>query len=378
MAVVTTGMQITVASSEMADAVSRVSRAVAARASLPILSGILVEADSHGLSLTANNLSASIHVRIGALEVKHPGSTVIPAKLLRDILAGLPDAPLELSMEDTTLRLRCLRTRATIRCLDPEDWPPAEEPESWESISLPVEELTAGIAQVAGFASTAENRPVYTAVLMEVDEHGLTMVATDAYRVAECRLPLDEGAASWGRLLVPAKVMSDLPRVLKGENGDVTIRVSPRGNQVAFRLGASEIRARVIDGQYPNYKQVILDSFPTIVRLPKAGLDRALGACLAFADEERHAVRLLVDDGRLMVTAAAADVGGGEAEMDAELTGEPATIHLNATFLRDALDVIGDTVELRISGPKTPMLIVDPDDDGYRHVVLPINVPSAT
>jgi DNA polymerase III subunit beta len=376
-AIATTALHLSISAPELAEAVARVARVVPSRAHMPVLAGILCETDGQALQLTATNLEAGIRIRVPA-EVRGQGAVVVPAKLFAGALAGLPDEPVELALEpDTlTLRLRCARYRASIRCLDAADFPPGPQAEGGDRLTVELADLLDGIEKTVGFASTDDNRPVYTAVLFRIAKDGLTLVSSDGHRLAECRLPVDSDLTEELRLLVPARAAHEIPRAFKGAAGDVEMVVSKARNQVFFRAGESEVSSRLLDGQYPNYTTVIPVTWTTAAVLATGDLKAALAQAGVFTDD-RGAARLQVTSDGLVITAETNEVGDSVIELAASVTGTDAETRLNVHYLADVLGVIGPRVELRLNGPKAPALVVDPDDDGYQHIVMAVAAAGA-
>lgn len=369
-----TGLHLTVPVSTLAAAVAKVARVVPARTNMPVLAGILFDAGEGGLTLTATNLEAGVRVKIPA-EVMEPGAVVVPAKLLQGALAGLPDEALELTLdlESLSLRLRCARTRATIRCLSAEDFPPGPRPEGGERFTVDLDALVAGIGQTAPFASTAVDRPVFTAVLFRIGEEGLTLAGADAHRVSVRELDIyDAEACHDGDLLVPARVAAEVPRVLKGESGTVEVMISAKRNQVWFRLNGAEVAVRLIDGAYPTFRQVIPTKWTTEVQVSTEALKQALTATTAFAAGDSAGANLRVSPDGFVISAATVDVGDSEIEVDANVTGDEIVIRLNVQYLLDVLAVVGERVAIRLNRHDQPVLIVDPADSGFTHVVMPV------
>lgn len=369
-----TGLHLTVPVPTLAAAVAKVARVIPARANMPVLAGILFDAVEDGLTLTATNLEAGVRVKISA-EVHNPGAVVVPAKLLQGALAGLPDETLELTLDlqALSLRLRCARTRATIRCLSAEDFPPGPRPEGGERFTVDLDALVAGIGQTAPFASTEVDRPVFTAVLFRIGEEGLTLAGADAHRVSVRELDIYEAdSCQDGDLLVPARVAAEVPRVFKGESGTVEVLISPNRNQVWGRLNGAEVACRLIDGQYPNIQAVIPTMWATAASVATEALKQALTATTAFAAGDSSGANLRVGPDGFVLSATTIGVGDSEIEIDAEVTGEETVIRLNVQYLLDVLAVVGERVALRLSGPQSPVLIVDPDDSSFTHVVMPV------
>jgi DNA polymerase-3 subunit beta len=224
-------------------------------------------------------------------------------------------------------------------------------------------------------ASTDEARPVLTGELLHIDGQRLVLVATDGHRLAERRLAASAADGIEARLIVPARALAELPRALRGESGDVEMLISKARNQVFFRAGRSEVTSRLIDGQYPNYAQVIPSKSSTVVRVPTSELTQTVRAVSLFARDSANVIRIRAQAGSIVLSAMTNEVGDSRAELEAEVEGSEIQIAFNARYVLDALAVVEcDRVELRFDGPLSPGLIKMPGSDDYLYVIMPVRV----
>jgi DNA polymerase-3 subunit beta len=353
-----------------------VSRAISTRTTLPILNNVLLETTNEGLALTATNLEIGIR-KVVAAEVAEEGSTTAPARLLTDFVGSLPDQSLDLALDVATqsLGVRCGRFDTHIKCIEADEFPPGPRPEESDRLAIPLDHLLRAIEQTQMAASTDEARPVLTGELLHIDGQSLLLVATDGHRLAERRLTASSADGLEARLIVPARAFAELPRALRGEAGDVEVLISRARNQVFFRAGSSEVTSRLIDGQYPNYAQVIPTKSTTVVRLPTAELTQSVRAVSLFARDSANVIRLRAQAGSLVLSATTNEVGDSRAELDAEVEGAEIQIAFNARYVLDALAVVeSDQVELSFDGPLSPGLIKVPGSDDYQYVIMPVRV----
>src|SRR5438067_13423513 len=246
-------MKVTCRPAVLSAALQVVSRAISSRTTLPILNNILIETTSEGLALTATNLEIGIRKVVPA-EVTMEGSTTAPARLLTDFVSTLPDQDLELSLDGATQSLgpRCARFDTHIKCIEAEEFPPGPRPDEGDRLEVPLDELIKAVEQTQMAASTDEARPVLTGVLVQVQGQSLTLAATDGHRLAVRKLAAAGPSDLEGSLIVPARALAELARVLKGEGGKVEVIISKARHQVFFRAGHSALTARPIAGTYPN------------------------------------------------------------------------------------------------------------------------------
>jgi DNA polymerase-3 subunit beta len=369
-------LRLTCQPSTLGQALQTVSRAISTRTTLPILNNILLEATSEGLALTATNLEIGIRKVVPA-EVQEEGSTTAPARLLTDFVGSLPDESLDMTLDvaTQTLGVRCGRFDTHIKCIDADEFPPGPRPEEGDRLTIPLEGLLRAIEQTQMAASTDEARPVLTGELLVIAGTGLTLVATDGHRLAERRLTASTADELEARLIVPARALAELPRAFRGEAGDVEVLVSKARNQVFFRAGTSEVTSRLIDGQYPNYSQVIPSKSSTVIRVATAELTQTVKAVSLFARDSANVIRIRAQAGSLVLSATTNEVGDSRAELDANVDGPEVQIAFNARYVLDALGVVErDQVELKFDGPLSPGLIKQPASEDYLYVIMPVRV----
>ena len=369
-------MKVTCRPAVLGQALQVVSRAISSRTTLPILNNILIETTSEGLALTATNLEIGIR-KIVPAEISMEGSTTAPARLLTDFVSTLPDQDLEMTLDPSSqsLSLRCARFDTHIKCIEAEEFPPGPRPDEGDRIEVALDDLVSAIEQTQMAASTDEARPVLTGVLVLVHGGSLTLAATDGHRLAERKLQATAAADLEASLIVPARALAELSRVLKGEPGKVEIIISKARNQVFFRSGSSELTSRLIDGKYPNYAQVIPSKSSTKVRVSTSELTQTVRAVSLFARDSANVIRIKAQPDALILSATTNEVGDSKAEMTATVDGSDIQIAFNARYVLDALGVIGeDEVELMFDGPLSPGLLRPPGKEHYLYVIMPVRV----
>jgi len=369
-------MRVTCRPAGLGQALQVVSRAISSRTTLPILNNILIEATSEGLALTATNLEIGIR-KLVAAEVAAEGSTTAPARLLTDFVSTLPDDELEMTLDPASqsLSLRCARFDTHIKCIEAEEFPPGPRPDEGDRLEVALDDLVGAVEQTQMAASTDEARPVLTGVLVQVQGESLTLAATDGHRLAVRKLAAAGPTELEASLIVPARALAELSRVLKGEPGKVEIVISKARNQVFFRAGSSELTSRLIDGKYPNYAQVIPSKSSTKVRVPTSELTQTVRAVSLFARDSANVIRVKAQSGALTLSATTNEVGDSKAEMSADVDGSDIQIAFNARYVLDALGVIGeDEVELLFDGPLSPGLMRPPGKEHYLYVIMPVRV----
>src|SRR3979409_638460 len=303
-------MKVTCRPAVLGQALQVVSRAISSRTTLPILNNILIETTPEGLALTATNLEIGIRKLVPA-EVSMEGSTTAPARLLTDFVSTLPDQDLEMSLDGSTqsLSLRCARFDTHIKCIEAEEFPPGPKPDDGDRLEVALDELVSAVEQTQMAASTDEARPGLPGVLGPVQGATTTVGASDGPLRAVRNLAAAGAADLEASLIVPARALAELSRVLKGEPGKVEIIISKARNQIFFRAGTSELTSRLIDGKYPNYAQVIPSKSSTKVRVSTSELTQTVRAVSLFARDSANVIRVKAEAGALILSATTNQVG---------------------------------------------------------------------
>ncbi len=365
-------MKISAQRLPLLDSLQIVSRAVSARAALQALTGILVTVEAGTVKLRATDGELGLEVAPEA-EAEGDGAVVLPGRLLVDIVRSLPDGPLQLELREAErdVEIRAGSSRFHLRTLPAEDFPRAPEAEG-DSFKLPAEPLRETINRVASAASRDDARPVLTGILLKVEGTEITMVATDSYRLAVKRTELGARATEV-EANVPARALKELARLTEGdEPGAVAVTLTR--NQALFRAGAVSISSRLIDGQFPNYKQLLPESFEHEVKVNREELLDVVRRVAQVA-QRNAALRLAFSPGELVVSADTPDLGDAREALPVPFAGEPIEIGFNPEFVRDGLESINsDELVLKLISPLRPGLIEPADADDFSYLVMPIRL----
>ena len=370
-------MKCTVSPSALSAALSLVSRAVSARSTLPILGNVLLETGDMGLRLSATNLDLTITATVAA-EVSDEGRTTVPARLLTDYVATLSELPCTLELEPSTqvLRITCGIHRTNIHGIDAVEFPPLPSRDAETTVELDSAQLESAIVQTALAASTDEARPVLTGVLVSLGTDKLTLAATDGHRLAVRTLPVESGPDPAVSVIVPARHLSEVGRAINAGRPTVALTLSTARNQLFFTMQDVEISSRLIEGNYPNYAQVIPGESATTVDVPAASLLHETRTAAVLAKDAANVVRLATREGTLTLITQTAEVGDDEAPMPADVKGDDVQIAFNAKYVLDALGVVDtERVQLGFNGPLSPGVIRPVGRDDYIYIVMPVRVP---
>jgi DNA polymerase III subunit beta len=372
-------VKLSVMQENLARGLSVVSRAVSSRSTLPVLANVLLRTEDAGLKLTATNLEIGITSWVpGKIEVE--GSLTVPARLLTDVVGGLPAGErVDLEVENgSTLHIRAGRTQARLRGIDAEEFPVIPAAGERPTTKVTQKLLRHALGEVAFAAASDEARPILTGVLTRFHGDKLTLAAADNYRIAVKTLPILQAVEDTS-IVVPARSYQELMRILTETDETVDILMAPAKSQVIFHVEGTELVSRLIDGQFPNYQQVLPASWSTRALVDREDLLKAVRLSALIASSAANVIRLRVaEDGSTGITiVAAADVGDTEGQVEAAVEGDGVTIAFNARYLVEALqNVEGDRLALEMSGPLSPGVLKPVDDDQYVHVIMPVRTPS--
>jgi len=359
-----------------------VGRAVATRTTLPITNNILLADDDGRLKLVATNLEMAISCWIGA-KIEEGGEITVPARLLTEFISSLPNDKVDISLspQTKTLELKCARYEARISGVDAKDFPPIPQIEDGITTKIEVEALRQGINQVIFAAATEESRPVLTGVDAQFDGDLLTLAAADGFRLAVCKLPMATPVAEKVEVIIPARALAELGRLMGDQEEPVDITLNPNKSQILFRLKNIELVSQLVQGTFPNYSQLVPQSYNTRMVVNVSEFLRATKTASIFARDGSGIVRLVITPGaeltpgKLTVSARSEEIGDDVGEVDATIEGEEAKIAFNGKYLTDVLGVLHEEqVALETTNPSSPGLIRPVGTDNYIHVVMPMFV----
>jgi DNA polymerase III subunit beta len=351
-----------------------VSRVASTRSAIQALSGVQLSVSADACELRATDMDVGLRVPLEA-EVAREGVVVLPARLLLDVVRSLPAPTISLELRSSQQDVELVSGNATfhIRTLRTEDFPRFPEPEENSAVSLPVGAFVSTALKVANSASRDETRPVLTGILVSAADRELRMVATDSYRLSVKETTLEASLSSGFEVNVPARALQELARVA-GHAEDQHLRVSVRQNQVLFELDGVVLSSRLIDGQFPNYRQLLPESFEHELKIDGPELTDVVRRISLLA-QKNAPLRLEFTQGELTVSAQTPDVGEARESLPVSFQGEPLEIGFNPEFLRAGLEAIeeGDVL-LKLISPLRPGLIEAADESGFQYLIMPIRL----
>lgn len=354
-----------------AQAVSTTARFAERRANLPVLGCVLITAEGSELTLRATNLECGVEVKVPA-KVASEGTVAAPAAVLNGFLSNARGTSVSAQLVGEVFKVESERASASIKTLPHEDFPILPRVSTEHSFSIKAADLVRAIRSVAYCASLSAVKPELQSVLVYGDAGKLITVATDSFRLAEKQIPL-KSTGSIPQLLVPARNAAELMRVLEPIKGDVEIYYNE--NQLSTETNGLYYTSRLLDGAFPNYKQILPKQFTTEGLVLREDMSSALKSLSIFADKFAQ-VSVQIDPAKktLFLSSRNPDVGEQVSTVKATIEGEPVSISFNGRYLADSLQsIVGDSVRIHSNGAGKPILIKDASDDSFLYLAMPMN-----
>jgi len=360
-----------------------VGRAVASRSTLPVLSNVMLATDNGRLKLAATNLELGINCWVGA-KVEEEGATTVPARLLTDFVNSLPpeQIDMELAVRTQTLNARCARFEANIKGIDAQEFPIIPTADDAErAVRLQPEDLRQMIDQVVFAAATDEARPILTGVLARFEEDRLTLAAADGFRLSVRSAPLGQTIEEPIEVIIPARALGELGRVAADQEEWVEVIITPARNQILFHLQDVDLVSQLIEGKFPDYRQIIPSGHTTRTVLDTSGFLKASRVSHLFARDSANIVRVEIAPGdelmpgHLTLAATSAELGDNVGQLDAAIEGDPMEVAFNAKYLIDVLSVMNASqIALETTSASSPGVLRPIGDDDFIHVIMPMHL----
>lgn len=369
-------MKVTVTAGSLGQGLHVVSRAVSSRTTLPILNNVLMQTSEQGLQLTATNLEIGIRQLIPA-EVQEEGGITVPARLLTDFVSSHPNEPLSMALDRKTqsLSLKSAKFDASIRGIDPADFPPVPSGGEGRKVKIDQAELRDAIEQTVIAASSDEGRPVLTGVYVQLNGARATLAATDGHRLAVKTLEVTGDAGEADTVVIPARALTELSRILRAGGEPIDLTVGPQKNQVYFKTGDVELMSRLIEGTYPNYQQVIPSQSTTTITAKTQDLLFTTRMVSLFSKDAANVIKFKTEGQKLTLTANTSEVGQNVADVEAKVEGQDLQVAFNSKYLLDVLAILGtEEVQLGFTGPLNPGIVRPVGKDDYLYIIMPVRV----
>jgi DNA polymerase-3 subunit beta len=365
-------MKVSIARGALLEALSTVSRGLSSRTTLPILSGVHLSASGDTVVFQATDLEVSIKTSaVGKIDT--PGQTVVPGKLLTDIIRSLPEAAVTIdTTEAGSAAITCGQSSFKIKTLAAEDYPKFPDVDPADSVTLPTDVFTVVVHQVSRAVSRDETRPILTGILMVVEPGNLKMVATDSYRLCVKEVAVAEVSAEI-ELVVPGKAMEDVAK-LAGNADSLTIGVAE--NQVVFSFQETTFISRRIEGSFPNYRQLLPKEHTTRAVVDRGEfLDAIKRVSLMAVHNAPLRLSVSVKEHTLTLSATTQDVGEAAEDVPVTPEGEDVEIAFNHGYLLDGVSIAeGDTIAIEVTSPLKPGVLKPAEGDGFTYLLMPVRL----
>jgi DNA polymerase-3 subunit beta len=381
-------MKISCLQENLSKGLATVGRAVATRSTLPVLSNILLESDEGRLRLAATNLEIGVSSWIGA-RVEEEGRTTVPARLLTEFVSSLPPGQIDIELNERTqtLNLKCARYEANIKGIDASEFPDVPTAASISgaqtptSLHLEAEAFRRMIDQAVFAAATDESRPILTGVLAQFHQGGLTLASADGFRLAVTSADVGADLDAATSVIVPARALSELGRISSEQQDPIELIITPQRNQILFRLSNTDLVSQLIDGNFPDYNQIVPKSHSTRTVIGTQDLLKAVKVAFLFARDAANIIRFDIvpgselTPGQMIVTGTSAEFGDNVSEIDASIEGDEIEIAFNARYMIDALSVMGTAeIAMETSTPSSPGVLRPVSGDDFLCVIMPMHI----
>jgi DNA polymerase-3 subunit beta len=368
--IVGTGLRITVPKDELAAKLAVVARGVSTRTTVLVLGGIQLRAEGGQLHLAATDMEVSLRTTVDA-QVADEGIVVVPGRLLLDIARSLPDGEvtLEHKPEEAVVVVSAGSATYRLHTYSSEDFPRLPDTEAVALHAVDRDALVETIGRVGRSASRDESRPVLTGILVRFEPGKMVMAATDGYRLAVKETPV-EGTLPELEAIIPARALQELARIATGAD---EVQLGLQENHVVFGADGTWLTTRRIDGQFPNYRQLLPEQFEHVLLLPREEILEVVRRVSLMA-QRNSPLRMRFAEGEVMVSAITQDVGEARESLPAPYSADPLEIGFNAEFLRDGLESVeSDSVKFKLISPLRPA-VLEGDADDYVYLIMPIRL----
>jgi len=374
-------MQIICLQEKLKQALNITERIIGKNLTLPILNNLLLSTENNKLKISSTNLEIGINCwLIGKIQKK--GSITVPAKLISDLVNNLPNKKIELKVKNQQLELKCEKFKAILKGLAAEDFPIIPKIKDKPIIKIKGHILKNSFSQVVEMVSFSESRPEISGVYMNFDKNTIKLAATDSFRLAEKNIEVKNSQQLKGQsIIIPQRTIQELIRILgekelstnkQGQEAEVILS----GNQVLFNLEEAQIISRLIEGQYPDYQQIIPDSFQTEVIIGREELINNIKIASLFSGKINN-IKLAINSKKSLIeiTAKDVDIGENKSQIETKIKGKDIEIIFNYRYLLDGLNnILSDKIILGLNTNANPIVIRPVGDDSYTYLVMPIKV----
>lgn len=365
-------MKATILQANFAKALSQVSRIISTRSTLPVLGNVLITAKKGKISFSATDLEVGISTQVAG-KVEEEGELTVPARLLSDFILNNSDDTIEVTTNETKMHLKSEHYEANISGISAEEFPTVPDAPKELFCSINRVDFVDAVKKVIIAPANDETRPTIAGVFLNFDGKSLTLVATDSYRLAEKKLDLPEIVAE-RKIIVPTRTMAEVLRLLGSIETD-NISIAATDNQIFFIIGEVKVVSRIIEGAYPNYRQIIPTDFKIRVVANYKEYQSAIKMAALFAKDAANNIRVKTADKNLVISSALAQTGDATSNVPAEIVGGEVQVAFNARYILDVLPVMsGEKISLHLNDSTTAGLIASEADKDFIYIVMPLKI----
>lgn len=374
-------MKISSLQENLKNGLSIVNQVAGKNVNLPILNNIMIRAREDGIKLIATDLEVGV-ISVIRGKIEEEGDFTVESKIISDYIALLPNKKIDIELKENSLNIKCDNYKTTINGQGAEDFPLIPTIEKDVYFKAEIDLFKKALTQILFATSNSETRVELTGVFFNFEGEELVIAATDSYRLAEKKIKVGTNNKDVKKkIIIPAKTLQHLLKILSSvksedlsnENKEIQFYVSE--NQILFIVGQTELISRLIDGQYPDYKQIIPVNFSTKAIVAKNELLRAVKAAAIFSKSGTNDINIDLPAGanKLIITSVSNQAGENISELDVEMTGQDNGVVLNHRYLLDGINNIsGDNIVLNISDSNTPCVLTAEKEGDYLYVIMPI------
>lgn len=371
-------MKIEILTENLSKGVMLAARMVSGKAQLPVLANILIEAKKSGVRMAATNLETGVNLKLKA-KVEEEGKITVPAKIMSELVGSLPTGTVELSTEGEKLKVSGSGYKAVVNGIGAEEFPEIPSLGAADKgirISLKKNIFEEVVGRVSLAAGTDEARPIFTGVKIEIEGNKMRLAATDGYRLSVDGVAGISGIKEKLEMVVPAKALSELAKICKGQDGDeVIMAVTAKEQQLIMAIGDVEVITRLLAGDFPDFDKIVPTSSKTKVEIDKEELIQAVRAAAIFAKDSANIVRFSISDKGIKISANAPQVGENQVEVAGKKEGEDNEIAFNSRYLQEFLGAMeGGKIRLEVSGALSPGVFRLENNKEFLHIIMPVRV----
>lgn len=366
-------MKITILKDNLSKGLNVIGRIVSTRGSLEVLSNVLIKTEKGRVCLSATNLEVGINYMVGA-KVESSGAITVPARLFTEFINSLPGEKVTLELKGDTLHCKSDNYESNIKGISADEFPLIPEIKSEKAFSIKATTLKEAINLVGFAAASDDSRPVLAGVYIKMDGSKITLATTDSYRLAEKNLDLGTEKIKKNEIIVPAKTLLELSRILGELDEEASVNVYVSESQILFEANGLGFISRLIEGQFPNYKQIIPESTDTKANLSRDELLSAVKIASLFARENANSIKVVIKSkGTVEIDSGGTQVGDNTAKIAADIKGKDGEASFNGKYIIDALSSIKESdISLEISGKLNPGVIKTVKDKTYTYIIMPL------